>query len=215
MKKQNNNSVSRRGFVAGTTALAGSLGFPAILGAQPAAVKVGLIHPVTGFVAYNGQQGRLGGTMAIEDINKAGGIKSMGGAKLEALLGDSQSKVEVGVAEVEKMNEQGVAAYIGCFQSPVTIAATQAAAKYNTPFLIDVARLGPDRQSRAQEHLPPDAGLRRLRRRRHHLAGRAQQGRQQRRQDRRDRPRVRASSAPARPSCSRASCRRSASRPRK
>ena len=138
MKKQINNSVSRRGFVAGTTALAGSLGFPAILGAQPAAVKVGLIHPVTGFVAYNGQQGRLGGTMAIEDINKAGGIKSMGGAKLEALLGDSQSKVEVGVAEVEKMNEQGVAAYIGCFQSPVAIAATQAAAKYNTPFLIDV-----------------------------------------------------------------------------
>ena len=138
MKKQINTSVSRRGFVAGTTALAGSLGFPAILGAQPAAVKVGLIHPVTGFVAYNGQQGRLGGTMAIEDINKAGGIKAMGGAKLEALLGDSQSKVEVGVAEVEKMNEQGVAAYIGCFQSPVGIAASQAAAKYNTPFLIDV-----------------------------------------------------------------------------
>src|SRR5918995_1735326 len=105
MKKQNNNSVSRRGFVAGTTALAGSLGFPAILGAQPAAVKVGMIHPVTGFVAYNGQQSRLGGTMAVE---------------------------------VEKMNEQGVAAYIGCFQSPVGIAASQAASKYNTPFLIDV-----------------------------------------------------------------------------
>ena len=65
MKKQINTSVSRRGFVAGTTALAGSIGFPAILGAQPAAIKVGLIHPVTGFVAYNGQQGRLGGTMAI------------------------------------------------------------------------------------------------------------------------------------------------------
>lgn len=94
-------------------------------GAQPAAVKVGLIHPVTGFVAYNGQQSRLGGTMAIEDVNKAGGIKSMGGAKLEALLGDSQSKVEVGVSEVEKMNEQGVA--LGCFQSPVGIAASQAA----------------------------------------------------------------------------------------
>ena len=138
MKKQIIKPVSRRGFVAGTTALAGTLGFPAILGAQPAAVKVGMIHPVTGFVAYNGQQGRLGGTMAIEDINKAGGIKSMGGAKLEALLGDSQSKVEVGVAEVEKMNEQGVAAYIGCFQSPVGIAASQAASKYNTPFLIDV-----------------------------------------------------------------------------
>ena len=76
--------------------------------------------------------------MAVEDINKAGGIKAMGGAKLEPLLGDSQSKVEVGVAEVEKMNEAGVAAYIGCFQSPVGIAASQAAAKYNTPFLVDV-----------------------------------------------------------------------------
>ena len=36
------------------------------------------------------------------------------------------------------MNEAGVAAYIGCFQSPVGIAASQAAAKYNTPFIIDV-----------------------------------------------------------------------------
>jgi branched-chain amino acid transport system substrate-binding protein len=137
--KSTTRTFSRRGFVAGTTAIAASgLGFPAILGAQPAPVKVGLIHPVTGFVAYNGQQSRLGATMAIEDVNKAGGIKGMGGARLEALLGDSQSKVEVGVSEVEKMNEQGVAAYIGCFQSPVGIAASQAASKYNTPFLIDV-----------------------------------------------------------------------------
>jgi len=36
------------------------------------------------------------------------------------------------------MNEAGVAAYIGCFQSPVGIAASQAAAKYGTPFIIDV-----------------------------------------------------------------------------
>lgn len=136
MTKQRMFPVSRRTFLAGSAAAA--IGAPWIAGAQAAAVKVGMIHPVTGFVAYNGQQSRLGGTMAIEDVNKAGGIKSMGGAKLEALLGDSQSKVEVGVSEVEKMNEQGVAAYIGCFQSPVGIAASQAAAKYNTPFLIDV-----------------------------------------------------------------------------
>jgi branched-chain amino acid transport system substrate-binding protein len=128
--------LSRRAFLAGSMALAA--GGPTILRAQPAPVKVGLIHPVTGFVAYNGQQSRLGATMAIDDLNKAGGIKSMGGAKLEPLLGDSQSKVEVGVSEVEKMHEQGAAAYIGCFQSPVGIAASQAAAKYNTPFLIDV-----------------------------------------------------------------------------
>ena len=131
-------SVSRRGFVATSTALTASIGFPAILGAQPAPVKVGLIHPVTGFVSFNGSQGRKGALLGVDDVNKGGGIKSMGGARLEALLGDSQSKVEVGVSEVEKMNEQGVVAYIGCFQSPVGIAASQAAAKYGTPFLIDV-----------------------------------------------------------------------------
>jgi branched-chain amino acid transport system substrate-binding protein len=131
--------VSRRAFALGAGALAtASVASPLPLRAQAKAVRVGLIHPVTGFVAYNGQQSRLGATMAIDDVNKAGGVKSMGGAKLEAVLGDSQSKVEVGVSEVEKMNEAGVAAYIGCFQSPVGIAATQAAAKYNTPFLIDV-----------------------------------------------------------------------------
>src|SRR6478736_9063976 len=140
MGKGKKMPVSRRGFIAGAgTLAAGTMGFPAIGGAQPAAVKVGIIHPVTGFVAYAGSQGRFGATMAVDDINKAGGIKSMGGAKLQPLLGDSQSKVEVGVAEVEKMNEQGVAAYIGCYQSPVGIAASQAAAKYGTPFLVDVA----------------------------------------------------------------------------
>jgi branched-chain amino acid transport system substrate-binding protein len=138
MAKKQKMPVSRRGFIAGSTALASTMGFPLIGGAQPAAVKVGIIHPVTGFVAFAGSQGRFGATMAVEDVNKAGGIKAMGGAKLEPLLGDSQSKVEVGVAEVEKMNEAGVAAYIGCYQSPVGIAASQAAAKYNTPFLIDV-----------------------------------------------------------------------------
>ena len=128
---------NRRIFIQQSAAAATTLGFPLIVGAQPAAVKVGMIHPVTGFVAYNGQQCRVGGTMAVEDVNKAGGIKSMGGAKIEALLGDSQSKVEVGVAEVEKMNEQGVA--VGAGRLALGIASPpQAAAKYNTPFLIDV-----------------------------------------------------------------------------
>ena len=139
MAKTGKFPVSRRDFIAGSSALtAGTLGFPLIGGAQAKTVKVGIIHPVTGFVAFAGSQGRLGANLAVEDINKAGGIKSMGGAKIEPLFGDSQSKVEVGVAEVEKMNEQGVAAYIGCYQSPVGIAASQAASKYGTPFLIDV-----------------------------------------------------------------------------
>ena len=89
------------------------LGAPGFLLAQPAPVKVGLIHPVSGGLAYSGGQSRMGAQMAIDEVNAAGGIKSMGGAKLEALLGDSQSRPEVGVSEVERMQAD----------SPATLAA--------------------------------------------------------------------------------------------
>ena len=114
------------------------LGVPGLSLAQAKSIKVGLLHPVSGALAYSGGQSRLGGMLAIDEIIAAGGIKSMGGAKLEALLGDSQSRPEVGVSEVERMQQEGVAAYVGCFASGIALPATQAAAKYNTPFLIDV-----------------------------------------------------------------------------
>ena len=103
----------RRNFLkqsAGLSAAAatGALGFPGLAGAQTAPIKVGVLHPVTGFLAYSGQLCRFGAQFAIDEINAAGGIKSMRGAKLEAVLGDAQSKPEVGVSEVEKMNEAGV-----------------------------------------------------------------------------------------------------------
>ena len=129
--------LSRRLILQAGAASAG-LGGPAFLLAQPKPVKVGLVHSVSGGLAYSGGQSRKGAQLAIDEINAAGGIKAMGGAKLEALLGDSQSRPEVGVSEVERMQQDGVSAYLGCFSSGIALPATQAAAKYNTPFLIDV-----------------------------------------------------------------------------
>jgi len=129
--------VSRR-LVLQAGAAASALGAPGLLLAQPRAIKIGLVHPVSGGLAYSGGQGRLGCQLAIDEINAAGGIKSMGGARLEAALGDSQSRPEVGVSEVERLHQEGVAAYVGCFSSAIALPATQAAAKYNTPFMIDV-----------------------------------------------------------------------------
>jgi len=114
------------------------LGAPGLLMAQPRGIKIGLLHPVSGALAYSGGQGRMGCQMAIDDINAAGGIKALGGAKVEAALGDSQSRPEIGVSEVERLNGQDVSAYVGCFSSAIALPATQAAAKYNTPFMIDV-----------------------------------------------------------------------------
>src|SRR3954464_7190723 len=128
---------NRRRFVSQSAAMATAIAFPLVGGAQPKTIKIGVLHPVTGALAYSGQQCRLGAQMAIEDINKAG-IKSLGGAKLEALLGDAQSQPQAGAAEVEKMNEAGVSAIVGAFASAICLATTQAAAKYNLPHVVDV-----------------------------------------------------------------------------
>jgi branched-chain amino acid transport system substrate-binding protein len=114
-----------------------TLAMPAVLRADPAPVKLGLIHPVTGALAFSGSQCRLGGQMAIADVNAAGGIKSMGGAKLEALLGDAQLRPELAASLVDQMAEAGASGFTGCFSSSLGLAATQAAAKYNLPFSID------------------------------------------------------------------------------
>src|SRR3954468_7705143 len=131
-------SLNRRRFVAQAGAAASVLAFPLVGGAQPKSVRVGVLHPVTGALAYSGQQCREGALMAIEDINKAGGIKSLGGARLEALLGDAQSTPGAGTAEVEKMNEAGVSCIVGAYASAICLATTQAAAKYNLPHIVDV-----------------------------------------------------------------------------
>ena len=129
--------TNRRQFVQQSAAAASAVAFPIIGGAQPKAVKVGILHPVTGALAYSGQQCREGALMAIEDVNKTG-IKSLGGARLEALLGDAQSTPQAGSAEIEKMNEAGCAAVVGAYASAICLATTQAAAKYNLPHVVDV-----------------------------------------------------------------------------
>jgi len=128
---------NRRTFIQQSTGAAAALAFPLVGGAQPKAVKVGVLHPVTGALAYSGSQCREGALMAVEDINKAG-IKSLGGAKLDVLLGDAQSTPQAGAAEIEKMNEAGCSAVVGAFASAICLATTQAAAKYNLPHVVDV-----------------------------------------------------------------------------
>jgi branched-chain amino acid transport system substrate-binding protein len=132
---------SRRAFLRQSTALAvmtATSGVSLTARAAGKPVRVGVLHPVTGALAYSGQQCRLGALLAIDDINAAGGIKSLGGAPIEAVLGDAQSRPEAGSAEVERMNEAGVSAVLGAYASAICLATTQTAAKYGLPHVVDV-----------------------------------------------------------------------------
>src|SRR5207253_5524513 len=130
-------SLNRRRFLASSALGAAALAAPAVLRAQGAPVKVGILQPVSGAMSYSGQQGRIGATLALEE-NNAGGIKSLGGAKIEAVFGDAQSTPEGGNAEAEKMNGAGCAAVVGGYVSSICLAASQTAARYDHPNIVDV-----------------------------------------------------------------------------
>lgn len=137
----NSNGFNRRKFLQSTTltavaAASGMVAAPSILRAQSGAVKVGFLQPVSGALAYSGQQGRLGASIAVDEINGAGGIKDVG--KIEPVLGDAQSTPDGGNAEVEKMNSAGVSAIVGGYASNICLATSQTAARYDLPYLVDV-----------------------------------------------------------------------------
>jgi branched-chain amino acid transport system substrate-binding protein len=132
----NASAVTRRRFLAGSASSAVAVGAPSVLLAQGAGVKIGILHPVSGALSYSGTQGRLGATLAVEEINAAGGIKGVG--KIDPMLGDALSTPEGGTAEVEKMNAAGVTCIIGGYASAICLAVSQAAARYDLPYLVDV-----------------------------------------------------------------------------
>jgi len=139
--KSRPHAIGRRRLLAGAGAVAaaGVLGFPRILRGRAAEpVRIGLVHPVSGFLAFSGNQCRLGAMTAIADSNAAGGIRSLGGAPVTPLLGDAQSRPDVGSAEVEKMNESGVSAIVGAYASSISLSTTQRAARHGIPHVVDV-----------------------------------------------------------------------------
>src|SRR5213594_4590445 len=134
--------LSRRTFL-GTTAAGAVGGFPLPLRAQPKTFKLGVIHPVTGPLAEPGQACRLGAQLATDAINAAGGIKSLGGMKLELLVGDTQTKPDLGRLEAERVVNQGARMLMGSFDSGSTAAMVSVAQQKRVPFLVDIAAADP------------------------------------------------------------------------
>lgn len=109
-------------------------------GAADKTIKIGNVEPLSGPSASVGVQGKQAREMAVEEINAAGGIKSLGGAKLELVYADSKSDPTVGVTETERLiNTEKVNLMTGCWNSAVTYPATQVAERYGIPFVVPVA----------------------------------------------------------------------------
>ncbi len=132
-RRQLITSAGQAGFAAA------ALGFPTVLRAQPKEILVGSIHPLTGPLAPDGSSVANGCQLAIEQKNVAGGIKSLGGAKIKLVNADHQFKPQIGAAEAERLVREGAVALLGTFASAVTMQTTQIAEKYGIPHIITVA----------------------------------------------------------------------------
>jgi len=101
-------------------------------------IKVGALYPVTGpDSGWAGDPYIKSHQMAIDEINEAGGISCLDGAKLELVVGDTQSSAEKGNSEMERLiTEEGVVAVMGSALSGTTNPATAIAEKYEVPYIV-------------------------------------------------------------------------------
>ncbi|MDI4664577.1 ABC transporter substrate-binding protein [Xanthobacter autotrophicus] len=127
-----------RQIVSGTLALAVASVFGlAPAWAEPQDVMVGFVLPLSGGSATIGNQTRLGAQVAAEQINAAGGIASLGGAKLKLIFADSQSKPDIGASETERLiQRENVSLLVGAYNSAVTFPASEVAERYKTPWIV-------------------------------------------------------------------------------
>lgn len=86
--------ISRRSFALGASSTAVAIAAPYVrrAGAEGAPVRIGVINSISGPYAAYAQEGHPAFKHVIDKINAEGGIKSMGGAKIELVLADDTSQ---------------------------------------------------------------------------------------------------------------------------
>lgn len=100
-------------------------------------IKIGLVEPLTGSVAYNGKSVIEGAKLALKKINDAGGVL---GHPVELVIEDGQCDPAHSVNAVEKLIEKDkVASLIGAFCSSATAAIMPVAAKDKIPLVTGVS----------------------------------------------------------------------------
>lgn len=100
-------------------------------------IKIGLVQPLTGSVAYNGIADVNGSKLAVEERNKAGGVL---GKKIELIIEDGQCKPANSINAAEKLIQKDkVVALSGAFCSSATAAIMPVAERYKMPLITGVS----------------------------------------------------------------------------
>lgn len=116
------------------TGLAAAL--PLAAQAQPKPVNVGVILPLSGGNAQFGINSRQGIELVAEELNAAGGLQGLGGAKVKLIVADSTSAPANAATVAQRMiAENDCCAIIGAYASSLTLAIQEVTERRRVPLL--------------------------------------------------------------------------------
>jgi branched-chain amino acid transport system substrate-binding protein len=133
--------VTRRSVTAGLAGAIGAFAVPRFAirpaAAQVKTVKIASIAPLSGPWARQGQLLRMGTDMAAEDINNNGGIKSLGGAKIEIVYADAGDNTEKAKNAAQRLlaDQPDLVGGTGAWLSSFTLAVTEVTERASLPWL--------------------------------------------------------------------------------
>ncbi len=120
---------------AGTAAMVAATSLPAM--AQDGPIQVGLIGPMSGPWARQGELMLKGAELAIKDINEAGGISSLGGRQLELVVFDAGESVQTAKNAAQRMVSEypDLVAVTGSWLSSFTLAVSEVTERAGLPMI--------------------------------------------------------------------------------
>lgn len=129
-------SIGRRIFLAQAAAASLAAALPAMAWSKTKEINVGVILPLSGANAQFGINSRQGIELVADEINAAGGIKSMGGAKIKLIVADSTSAPTTAATVAQRLISQNdCVAILGAFASSLTLAISEVTERRGIPFL--------------------------------------------------------------------------------
>src|SRR5450759_1704375 len=103
--------------------------------ADPGKVKVGILLPLTGTFAAVAETQRDGALLAVEVVNKRGGLNMPGGKiMVEGVVADDEAKQDVGVRRYRYMVSEGVKGVGGQTWAPLAYAINAMVSKEPMPY---------------------------------------------------------------------------------
>jgi branched-chain amino acid transport system substrate-binding protein len=106
--------------------------------AQSPAVNIGVIQPLSGANAQFGINCRNGIELVADTINATGGIKALGGAKINLIVSDATSNPTTASTVAQHLITQNeLTAVLGAFVSSLTLAISEVTARADIPFLTE------------------------------------------------------------------------------